>query len=275
MITFRAYLDDSGSDWKSPPRQHESPHYVLGGYLSTIDKWEVFTNEWQVSIDGPPRIEYFKASEAQSLKDQFEGWSPQERDDLILKLGNLINTFSLLRVDVALQQSAYDRLIKGKILQRWDDPYFICLLAAVEIVANGTDRLALPGTTAIDFVFDKQQKLERQAKAVFDFFKGTRIPFSGVIGKISHEDEKDFLPLQAADLEAWITRRELSRDGDDEISRQCFEVIRSIDPVRYVITDNDLEHFVRRFWENMHIMKGYDLAKRPKLHPFFEKMIVR
>jgi hypothetical protein len=273
MLTMHAFLDDSGSDWKSPPRQGEVAHYVLAGHLSAVPHWEVFADQWQHAIDGPPQLEYFKASEAQSLKFQFDGWNDEQRDGLILRLARIIEAATLLRIQVALPQNLYDQYIKGKIPERWDNPYFMCLLRVVEIVAFGAHRLARPGTTKIDFIFDEQQKLKKQAEAVFEFYKGTRIPFAEVIGKISHEDEVEFLPLQAADLEAWLTRRELA--GYTDVYRDCFAPIRSLDPVRYVIGAEDLKHFMKRFWENLQIMNIPELAKRPKLHPFFDRMIVR
>lgn len=51
-------------------------------------------------------------------------------------------------------------------------------------------------------------------------------------------DEKDFLPLQAADLIAWQTRRRI-----DDLSERDFDVMR--EPLKYIRAR--VPHFVNRW----------------------------
>jgi hypothetical protein len=44
------------------------PVMVLGGFIATAPQWEAFVPEWQAMLDAPPRISYFKMSEAGRLE---------------------------------------------------------------------------------------------------------------------------------------------------------------------------------------------------------------
>lgn len=105
-----------------------------------------------------------------------------------------------------------------------------------------------------------------------DFYRTSRLPYAHLIGKISHENDNDFLPLQAADLEAWLTRRTLS--GLVDADRECFSPIRSLTPVSYTIKQADVEYFVAKIWSGMQTLVIPTVGTRKKLHPFFKKMIV-
>lgn len=59
-----AFVDDSGSGG-------DSPYFVLAGYAACESAWTTFLPHWQSVLDLPPKLEYFKMSEAESLKGQF------------------------------------------------------------------------------------------------------------------------------------------------------------------------------------------------------------
>ena len=47
IVTFQAFIDDSGSGL---------PIFVLSGYISSIDWWESFSDEWQKLLDESPAV---------------------------------------------------------------------------------------------------------------------------------------------------------------------------------------------------------------------------
>lgn len=59
-----AFVDDSGSGG-------DSPYYVLAGYSADEATWRAFWGDWQGVLDLSPKLDYFKMSEAESLKGQF------------------------------------------------------------------------------------------------------------------------------------------------------------------------------------------------------------
>src|SRR5271166_3973486 len=85
VSAMRAFVDDSGSGG-------DSPWYVLAGYVGTVEAWDRFDTSWQAVLDGPPKLEYFKASEAESLRPngQWRGITKEERNARIAALIKVI-----------------------------------------------------------------------------------------------------------------------------------------------------------------------------------------
>jgi hypothetical protein len=50
---LRGYYDDSGTD-------QQSAFCVVGGYLSTVDSWNLFAQEWLEVLEADPKIKYSK-----------------------------------------------------------------------------------------------------------------------------------------------------------------------------------------------------------------------
>ena len=94
------------------------------------------------------------------------------------------------------------------------------------------DGIWIPPSTGvgekIDFIFDIQEDQEKPAKDLYGRIRKLE-PYASRGGSISYWDDKDFLPLQAADLVAWQHRRRLCRPGGP---RREFERLHE-DPLRH------------------------------------------
>ena len=230
MFAIQAYLDDSGSDG-------QSPHYVLSGFMGCVPDWERFSTAWTAALNQDPKLEYFKAREAQSLKGQFDrskGWTEELRDERIRICVAAIKQHTAAKIDVVMPQALYDKHVKGKVPKDIDSPYFMCLLAVVEIVVKPLHQASPALNAKIDFIFDNQQKLWRLAENLYQGFKGSGLPYVYLIGEVDHRDDKEVLPLQAADLGAWHSRRRLANPGEME-GRECFHGLDKIRWVNYEI----------------------------------------
>lgn len=242
MFAIQAYLDDSGSDG-------QSPHYVLSGFMGCVPDWERFSTAWTAALNQDPKLEYFKASEAQSLKGQFDrskGWTAELRDERIRSCVAAIKQHTAAKIDVVMPQVLYDKHVKGKVPKDIDSPYFMCLLAVVEIVVKPLHQASPDLNAKIDFIFDNQQKLWRLAENLYQGFKGSGLPYVYLIGEVDHRDDKEVLPLQAADLGAWHSRRRLANPGEME-GRECFHGLDKIRWVNYEITESDVIGYMAKF----------------------------
>jgi hypothetical protein len=112
--TLRAFIDDSGSGG-------DSPWFVLAGYVGTVEDWDAFNEQWRTVLDGPPKLEYFKASEAESLRPdgQWAGISKDQRNDRLDSLIRIVGKHALRALYVRLKQGDYDELIKPYIPPEW------------------------------------------------------------------------------------------------------------------------------------------------------------
>ena len=216
MVT-QAYIDDSGNS-------SSSPIFVLGGFIAPIDKWQSFSTEWQAALDAPPTLEYFKMKEAARLKDQFhprKGWTHELRDQRIDRFADIIHKHAHLRVSIALRNSDFKKYLRSiPAVNRGlaaDTPYITLLSLMMVAVAHSRESYNL--TEPIDFIFDEQDGIEEE---LGHFWPSTKRKSENAINNFLRDsfqhmplfrDEKEFLPLQAADLYAWQVRRHLNNNS--------------------------------------------------------------
>jgi hypothetical protein len=87
---FEVYVDDSGSE-------PQGKIFFLGGFISTVERWAAFSNEWDSALALQPSLDYFKMSEAAGFWEQFSssrGWNE-------VTLARIINKYATLRVSVS------------------------------------------------------------------------------------------------------------------------------------------------------------------------------
>ncbi|MGI8962223.1 MAG: DUF3800 domain-containing protein [Bryobacteraceae bacterium] len=205
---WKAYFDESGSD-------AASRYFLLAGYISDIDHWISLSDEWEEALAGPPKLEYFKMTEAFQLRDQFAGWTERQRDNHIDRLRAIIQSHCLLGSGVAMPKDLYDRHVRGHIPKKYDNQYYASFVTSLDFLADMMNRLEQTGP--IDFVFD-QQNIEPRVRELFDEFKTSSHSYRTLVGEIDFRDDKNVLPLQAADMLAW-RMRELLNDPLSRVSQ--------------------------------------------------------
>jgi hypothetical protein len=178
-----------------------------------------------------PAIQYFKMSEAESLKGQFQGWKEQARDRKVLELAQLIEPRVMGNPECVVAQADYDAVITPalpyvvdrKLAKCLQDPYFFCFYQVVADCVKRLEVVRIPDV--VDFYFDQQGKLGNRAASFWkSMLEYTPTHYRDYIpNQPQFRDEKVFNPLQAADLIAWQTRRRI------------FETQRGIKAVRPVL----------------------------------------
>jgi hypothetical protein len=241
LLMWKAYYDESGSDAKSR-------YFVLAGYVSSVDDWELFSDEWQGVLDQAPRLDYFKTTEAFQIRDQFAGWPEEQRNARVLQFLSIVQARALFGCAVAMPKDIYERHIRGVIPKFYDNPYYICFVESLEFLSDTMSRFEQKGP--IDFVFD-ENNLEPRVRELFDEFKLKGGPNRGLIGEIDFRDDKKVLPLQAADLLAWRTRAHLN------LNNEAPGAVVAIDKVRpasasLIIEEQALVRFVEAYQRSLH-----------------------
>jgi hypothetical protein len=96
----------------------------------------------------------------------------------------------------------------------------------------------------IEFVFDTADSKRIQKPSLQLYEQCMNLPqFGERVHNVHYEDEKRFLPLQAADLLAWQIRRRFSVEGD---TRQQFEMALNAPaevPYEHIVTREDLQRY--------------------------------
>ncbi|HEY6183905.1 MAG TPA: DUF3800 domain-containing protein [Terriglobales bacterium] len=260
---LKAFIDDSGSGG-------DSPWFVLAGYIGTAESWDVFGDSWRTVLNGPPRLDYFKASEAESLREngQWAGVSVDQRNAIINSLIHVIGKHALRSISVRVNQTDYNEIIKPYVPPVWDHAYYY-LFTGFMAAATSAEKY-FGKNDPIEFYFDNtDKKLKKRSRMLYG--QVANIPqFRNRVHDIHYEDEKTVLPLQAADLLAWQIRR---RFCIEEQPRPQFEAAINCPPERsfnHTITREQLEDMGKAMDENAMLkwaLSGQSEASRPWKRP--------
>ena len=220
---LKAFIDDSGSGG-------DSAHYVLAGYMGTVDGWSLFDQGWLDVLHAAPYIQYFKSSEAESLRPdgQWKGVTKDQRNAKIDALIKVIGACTRRSVCARMRQKDYDDIVKGNVPTMWDSPYYILFTTIVTACIN-IERLD-GDFEEVDFVFDQDEQHKRQFSLMLPPVSRMDSLYGKFVGAV-RKDDQEFLPLQAADLLAWQTRRFLEPNG--EFPRPHFYAARDCPPEQH------------------------------------------
>jgi hypothetical protein len=216
VVLLQAFTDDSGSDIGDR-------RLYMAGYLNRADAWELFSKAWRDECRAASPIEYLKMSEAQSLKGQFRGWSNEARDEKLRRLARVILHFQPLSFEFSINRQAFDQVVAPASPRGLKSSHFTSCFA---IVSGVSRYIAEQGNDIpVEFIFDRQDGVSDDIGLAFDVMKRS-LPSEAqklIRGKPHFEDDKTFLPLQAADFLAWHLRRE----HENNVSLELTDLLRA------------------------------------------------
>jgi hypothetical protein len=216
MVFLRAFTDDSGSEARDR-------RLFMAGYVNRADQWALFSDAWHEECRTAPSIEYLKMSEAQNLGGQFRGWSQKDRDEKLRGLARVIRHFQPMSFEFSIHREEYDRVVAPVSPRGLKNAHFVGCIAVVSGVSRYLANEG--GRIPIEFVFDQQDGVSDTIDLSFDQIK-RNIPRRArklIKGKPRFEDDKQLLPLQAADFLVWHLRRE----HEDHITLEMTDLLRS------------------------------------------------
>ncbi len=191
---LQAFVDDSGSG--------QGAVFVLAGFIASAEQWAAFKDEWKESLGGAP---YFKMADAEKL------FGRTGKDDRVTRFYRIIENHAVAGVSSAVMRDDYERVF-GRAPQPMRDPYFLLFFDLIAQLSRNQKKLDLHDK--VDFIFDEQLGKKEKVIAAWDSFKSMgQESFGHILGDTpSFKDDKEILPLQAADLYAWWIRRQIEED---------------------------------------------------------------
>jgi hypothetical protein len=226
-----AFIDDSGSGG-------DSPYYILAGYSASEATWAAFWPDWQAALDVAPKLQYFKMSEAESLKGQFSGFSSERRTERVNRFIDVIQAHDLQEASIAVSAQACRDTFYPVMHKSHASPYYLAFIGMVSALAGINRYSGSPELT--DFIFDEQDGMENKALRMYVAVK-THFP-ERQFGRVAFRSDRQMIALQAADLVAWQIRR--FRSTPSEPLRNELQRLHSCrrPPFRSTITRKDLQH---------------------------------
>jgi hypothetical protein len=198
LLMLQAYVDESVST--------DPAIYVMAGLIAPAENWARFSDDWAEILSMKPRVNRFKMSEAMNCGGEFGSWSEDRRDERVLLLQNVISNHATAGVCAALMVDDFNQIIKGSQLpKQFQSPYYFLLYQMISALSDAQGQLGLD--SAVDFIFDDQITEKGRILKDWDLFKSTMQRDNKLIGDApAFKNEEHVLPLQAADLIAWIIR---------------------------------------------------------------------
>jgi hypothetical protein len=198
VTMLKTFMDETGV--------HDDAEMVaVGCYLANPKTWRDWTKEWngckrKVPAGREP-IEVFHATDCNSLHGEFEGWTRDERDELVAKLLPIIANADMAGMVIGVNLVDLDEALKGhpELLEMFGTPYTACFQWAItSIMQLATDRGKGQRMAFVHEVND----FKGEASKAFDYIRENHNPRRIKMG-LAFGAKIDYPPLQAADVLAY------------------------------------------------------------------------
>ena len=248
-VVFYSFFDDSG---KESIRTADFP--VLAGYLVHESYWTAFVQNWRHLLlrHGLPMLH---------MKDlvgiaQERDWDATRRNNVVSEFIEVIKDAKLIGFGVAVDSEVWRGLSDAR-RKAFGNAQEFCFS---RIMRRISDRLDLARETeSVTVVFDQDFEFARRRLGLFQTLGRFNRRGAERCAGIMFADAERYIPLQAADLLAWTTRRELmlrtKKLQPSNRYRELFAALPYYDP----------EYAAGEFWDQGEIDREF-----PKIEAEYE-----
>jgi hypothetical protein len=202
LLPIQAFIDDSGGS------AEQGPALVLAGWMASAEAWTAFSREWTACLNQPPRIRRFKMSDAAGSRGSgdFSGVSQEFRNFKMRKLAEIIARYAIASfvcwIDLAGHASTY-----GKELEPLT-PYHVIFHTVIGAITH--ELISRGHRERCEIIFDDQGAIGKRARDWYPLLcECLDSPEERAVLPVEplFRSDDEFLPLQAADMLAWLARR--------------------------------------------------------------------
>lgn len=239
MTVFEANFDESG-------KLDDGKVVCVAGYLSTPEKWQRFSDVWIEKL-GEYGLSEFHMTDYENKQGPFKGLAENDRVELIGELCSLIRDHTCLSIAGAILTKDYNDIFKEDLKQRipyLQDPYYLCFIYCLDLLVKQFDTLC-PDDATVALVLEQNKGMEGRARQYFDEYKHKHRghgaeKFADLVFR-----PKTYVPLQAADVLAYESRKELINKVNDP-ARNVRKSLQALSNKDLVGGYMDTEHL--RMW---------------------------
>jgi len=204
-LVLQAYIDDSGTGSKNS----SDKVFVLSGFVAQVKQWKKFEKAWGKVLQAPPALENGLHMRKWAKKRR----NADERDSKLKAFAEVIANHAERRIDAIIDIDAYRAHAAGKVPEEIDSPYFFSfhhLIARFcdDCLERGVDEQA---QIAFDINLHFGIKARMWYQIVRDIVPKEYLKILPV--DIYFKDDKIALPLQAADMLAYLRTNRLNRES--------------------------------------------------------------
>ena len=216
-LDVQVVADDSGT-------KGTGTHLVLGGLMAPAMTWALFADAWTECLHNSPRIEFFKLDHAAKRIGPFAGFSEGSRDEKLRALARVVSSFPFVAftasINLADQKVRESQNEQGRKKKKFEKtiarvnatlrhPYYE---AYMYLIMGATIHLWRDDGVRdrFEFIVDEHKSLGQRTA---DIYPAVRLMMPEDMRSIMpiapiSRDDREFVPLQAADMIAGLKRLE-------------------------------------------------------------------
>ncbi len=203
-MTIQAYIDESGC-------KGQNKILAFAGFIGEAEEWARFSGLWVACLSNAPAISYFRMNEAAKLEGQFARWKQRARDEKLRELARVINAVRVRCIHYAIDLPAFEKGMAEHWVKPLSNPYFLGFTRMLAGVC--VDVLDWGHKEQIEIIFDHHIIFAPRVRLWYPLWKemwDVDYPELAAIYPTEplFRDDKEFVPLQAADMMAWLFRRD-------------------------------------------------------------------
>ncbi len=213
-----AYFDESYSHTPEPLV------YTVAGYISTNIEWKKFQKEWRIVL-AKENIPYFHMVDFQACKPPYGDWSKEKRVRFLKSLHRTIHRRYRRSFAATVNIEDFESLApeQKEVLV---NPHVFAATICMTMIGWWTAENLLHAP--ISYILEQGSKHDKQLRRLFQeelrdedrgFFR---------VGSFELRDKREKLPLQAADILAYETTKEVVRRVTTENPRSVRESIKNL-----------------------------------------------
>lgn len=205
-MTIQVYVDESGTGGVP-----QSDSIVLAGLIGEAAEWVHFSDEWRGCLDAAPSVALLKMRNAAKLRGEFAGWSKDSRDRKVRDLARIIARHKVRFIYNRTDLSGFVGTIAAHTGRPLNDPYFFPF--HIMIMSVCYDLLERGQRERFEIIFDESKISGLRAKGWYPVIKDFMEPHEQAIMPVEpiFKTDDESMPLQAADMYAWLFRRGTSK----------------------------------------------------------------
>ena len=215
-----AYFDESGT-------HGDSGVFAIAGYVAAQEDWIRFETDWKRALRRAG-ISYFHMVEYENRRGPFASWSKEKRHEVLGDLLAAIKAHALIGLAGCVVVADFERVFRPALPtgHPYRDPYIFCLQVGMERIAHYFGP-HLPRSEKIACVFEEKDKVAHSAARHYEAVKAHN-EWGTLFGSISFGGKVDYIPLQAADVLAYESRKATMRlvTGGQGRERHSLSILR-------------------------------------------------
>jgi hypothetical protein len=201
MATIIAYFDESYSHPPAPVV------YTIAGYLSTVERWQQFQKRWKAILD-IENLPPFSMKEFDNQHSKIYGnWGKERKISFLQNLHEVIKDTYIKSFSTSILKEDYDALSIEE-QYAFGKPHSMAATNCLKLIAEWSSKVNLQ--ESILYVFEKGSLDDKHLNFLFNKSLVDEMQNFYRIENLTFET-KNSSPLQAADILAYETRKEVSR----------------------------------------------------------------